>query len=89
MNNLLSDVEDLLGHLAGMKDPEIEKMRAKVGARIDSARETLSENAENLREKVRAVASGTNDYVRESPWQALGIAALVGAAVGYLLAARR
>lgn len=89
MNNILSDVEDLLGHLAGMKDPEIEKMRAKLGAKLASARETVSEQAENIRERARAAVSGADDYVRESPWQALGVAALVGAAVGYLVASRR
>ena len=34
------------------------------------------------------VADTADDYVRESPWQAIGIAALVGAVVG-ILATRR
>ena len=36
----------------------------------------------------KQVASSADDYVRESPWQAIGIAALVGAVVG-ILATRR
>jgi ElaB/YqjD/DUF883 family membrane-anchored ribosome-binding protein len=33
-------------------------------------------------------AGATDDYVHGSPWTAIGVAALAGVAVGYLLARR-
>jgi ElaB/YqjD/DUF883 family membrane-anchored ribosome-binding protein len=41
-----------------------------------------------VRAQARRVASSADGYVRESPWQALGIAALAGLAVGFLVARR-
>jgi ElaB/YqjD/DUF883 family membrane-anchored ribosome-binding protein len=41
-------------------------------------------SAGRVRERAIKVAGTTNDFVRENPWQSLGIAALFGAAVGYL-----
>jgi len=32
--------------------------------------------------------NGADDYVRESPWVAVGVAALIGALVGILVARR-
>jgi ElaB/YqjD/DUF883 family membrane-anchored ribosome-binding protein len=34
------------------------------------------------------VASTADDYVRESPWQALAIAAIAGVAIGFLVTRR-
>jgi ElaB/YqjD/DUF883 family membrane-anchored ribosome-binding protein len=41
-----------------------------------------------LTDGVKSAATATDSYVHESPWQAIGIAAVAGAAVGYLLARR-
>jgi ElaB/YqjD/DUF883 family membrane-anchored ribosome-binding protein len=41
-----------------------------------------------MRQRARLAADSADDFVREKPWQAVGIAALVGAVVG-ILAARR
>ena len=42
-----------------------------------------------MRQQARQVAGTADDYVRASPWQALGVAALVGAAFGYLAGRRQ
>lgn len=38
--------------------------------------------------KVKGAARSADDYVRTSPWQAIGLIALVGLAAGYLLSRR-
>jgi len=48
----------------------------------------LADGADAIRQRAQDVASSADDYVRDSPWQAIGIAALVGAVVG-ILATRR
>jgi ElaB/YqjD/DUF883 family membrane-anchored ribosome-binding protein len=55
---------------------------------VDATKQSLSEGADSVRRTAQDVASTADEYVRESPWQAIGIAALVGAVVG-ILATRR
>ena len=55
---------------------------------VDATKQSLADGADSIRRQAQNVASNADDYVRESPWQAIGIAALVGAVVG-ILATRR
>jgi ElaB/YqjD/DUF883 family membrane-anchored ribosome-binding protein len=84
IRNLMADVEDLLTRVAGVKDQDIRLVRSKVLKTLDAARTSMSASAGRVREHAVKAAGTTNDFVRENPWQALGIAALLGAAVGYL-----
>lgn len=86
--NLIDDVEDLVSHVADVKDPEIARLRDKVRDAVSSARMALDDGAEKVRRSAQQVAGGTDDFVRENPWQALGIAALVGVAIGFLASRR-
>jgi ElaB/YqjD/DUF883 family membrane-anchored ribosome-binding protein len=84
IRNLMADVEDLVTRVAGVRDPDIALVRSKVLKTLDAARTSMSASAGRVREHASRVAGTTNDFVRENPWQSLGIAALLGAAVGYL-----
>ena len=91
IRNLMADVEDLVTRVAGVKDPDIALVRNKVLRTLEAARTSMSasagrvrEHSINVREHAIKVAGTTNDFVRENPWRSLGIAALLGAAVGYL-----
>jgi ElaB/YqjD/DUF883 family membrane-anchored ribosome-binding protein len=84
IRNLMADVEDLMTRVAGIKDPDIRQVRSTVLRTLDAARTSMSTGAERVRKHTIQVAGTTNDFVRENPWQSLGIAALLGAAVGYL-----
>jgi ElaB/YqjD/DUF883 family membrane-anchored ribosome-binding protein len=44
--------------------------------------------ADSWLERARDVAQEADDYVRDNPWAALAVAALVGLAAGYLLSQR-
>jgi len=88
IKNLISDVEDLMARIADLKDADVVRVRSRVQRAVDATKQSLSDSAETLRRQAREVASTADDYVRESPWQAIGIAALVGAVVG-ILATRR
>ncbi len=88
IRNLIADVEDLIARLADLNDADVATMRSKVMATVESARETLGDGAEALRRHAQKAARGADDYVRESPWAAVGLAALVGAVVGILVARR-
>jgi ElaB/YqjD/DUF883 family membrane-anchored ribosome-binding protein len=88
VRNLISDVEDLVARLADLNDADVATMRSKVMATVDAAKETLADSAETLRRQAQRAMSGADEYVRESPWAAVGVAALVGALVGVLVARR-
>jgi ElaB/YqjD/DUF883 family membrane-anchored ribosome-binding protein len=88
IRNLIADVEDLIARLADLNDADVASMRSKVMATVESAKETLSDSADALRRQAQKAASSADDYVRGSPWAAVGLAALVGAVVGILVARR-
>ena len=89
MKNLIADVEDLVSRVADVKDPDIVRIRNKVQAALVATRDSLVTGTETVRRQVRQAGATTDDYVRASPWQALGIAALVGVTVGYLAGRKR
>ena len=89
IKNLMADVEDLVSRVADVRDPDLARIRAKVQAALASTRDSLLTGAETVRRQARQVAQTTDDYVRASPWQALGIAAVAGAALGYVIGRRR
>jgi len=88
IQNLIADVEELMARISDLKDADVVRVRGKVQRAVDATKETLADGAGKLRRRARQAASTADDYVRESPWQAVGIAALVGAVVG-ILATRR
>ena len=88
IKNLLADVEDLMARIADLKDADVVRVRTKVQHAVDATKQSLADGADAIRQRAQSVAGSADDYVRESPWQAIGIAALVGAVVG-ILATRR
>ena len=88
IKNLIADVEDLMARIADLKDADVVRVRGKVQRAVDATKQSLADGAETIRQHAQDVASTADDYVRDRPWQAIGIAALVGAVVG-ILATRR
>ncbi len=88
IKSLIADVEDLVARIADLKDADVARVRNKVLRAIDTAKTSLADSADTVRRQAQRVASTADDYVHDSPWQAVGVAALVGAVVG-VLASRR
>ena len=88
IKNLIADVEDLMARIADLKDADVTRLRSKVQRAVDATKQSLAESADTLRQHAQRVAGSADDYVRDSPWQAVGVAALIGAVVG-ILATRR
>jgi ElaB/YqjD/DUF883 family membrane-anchored ribosome-binding protein len=88
IQNLIADVEELMARIADLKDADVERVRGKVQRAVDATKQSLADSTLNLRRRAQAAASSADDYVRDRPWQAVGVAALVGAVVG-ILATRR
>jgi ElaB/YqjD/DUF883 family membrane-anchored ribosome-binding protein len=88
IKSLIADVEDLMARIADLKDADVVRVRGKVQRAVDAAKQSVADSAGTIRRQAQDIASTADDYVRDSPWQAIGIAALVGAVVG-ILATRR
>lgn len=88
VNNFLDSVEDLTNALKDIDSPEIAKVRAKVKLALVAAQSAASDTVTQIRSQAQQVGRRTDTFVRDNPWQVIGIAALVGLAVG-ILASRR
>lgn len=88
IKSLIADVEDLVARISDLKDDDVARVRNKVLRAVDTAKESLAESADNVRRQAQRVVTTADDYVHDNPWQAIGVAALVGAVVG-ILASRR
>jgi ElaB/YqjD/DUF883 family membrane-anchored ribosome-binding protein len=88
IKSLIADVEDLMARIADLKDADVVRVRGKVQRAVEATKQSIADSADTIRRQAQNVASTADEYVRESPWQAIGIAALVGAVVG-ILATRR
>jgi ElaB/YqjD/DUF883 family membrane-anchored ribosome-binding protein len=88
IKSLIADVEDLVARIADLKDEDVARLRTKVMHAVNAAKEGLAGGADTIRSQAQQAMSGADEYVRESPWAAVGIAAAVGAVVGILVTRR-
>ena len=71
---VIDDAEELLKNTADLSGEKIAALRQKVAARLEVARANLKNTEEIVREKSRQCADLTDQYVKENPWKAVGIA---------------
>jgi ElaB/YqjD/DUF883 family membrane-anchored ribosome-binding protein len=88
VSNFLSSVEDLTNALKDVDSPEIARVRAKVKLALVAAKSAAADTASQIRNQAQQVGQRTDTFVRDNPWQVIGIAAAVGLAVGMLTARR-
>jgi ElaB/YqjD/DUF883 family membrane-anchored ribosome-binding protein len=88
VNNFLDSVEDLMSALKDVESPDIARVRAKVRLALVAAKSAAADTASQIGSSARQIGQRTDGFVRDNPWQVIGIAAVVGLAVG-ILASRR
>ena len=64
---------------------ELEEMTDEIRAGIDSGKYTFAEIQRLVTAKSKEAATATDEFVRENPWAALGVAAAVGCVLGLLI----
>lgn len=84
----ISDAEELLSATADQVGEKISRLRTRIEGRLREARVRLADAETLLVEKTKAAARAADDYVHESPWTAIGLAAGVGVLVGLALGRR-
>jgi ElaB/YqjD/DUF883 family membrane-anchored ribosome-binding protein len=88
-NELVDSVDDLLKRIANIDSPEIRKIRTKVQVALAIAKSAWQDTAHYANQQMANSLRLPRDYVRESPWRALGMAALLGVGLGALLCRSR
>lgn len=86
--NLVADVEDLVKKVANVDDAEIAEIRGKVEETLAKAKTTVDDGAAAVRARAGEVSEATDEYVRENPWAAIGIAAAIGIVIGFVAGRR-
>ncbi len=89
VQNLIADVEDLMDRVGEAADPEIRRLRAKVADAVISTKRSIAAGADQVQRHAKDAFDASDRYVRNQPWEAIGIAALAGIAVGFLVSSSR
>jgi ElaB/YqjD/DUF883 family membrane-anchored ribosome-binding protein len=84
----ISDVEHLVASATSMTGEDLARAKAKLSARISSARAGVGSVGRSAVDRARVGAKAADQYVRNQPWQAVGISAVAGLLIGLLLARR-
>ena len=85
---VIADAEEILRSTKDLAGEKMVELRAHIGERLADAKVRLAETDAILREKTCAAARVTDTYVKENPWQAVGVAAGIGLLIG-IFASRR
>lgn len=84
----ISDAEDMLSATSDQAGEKITKLRSRVEKRLREAKFRLIDAETALVSRTREAAHAADEYVHESPWVSIGVAAGVGVVVGLLLSRR-
>jgi ElaB/YqjD/DUF883 family membrane-anchored ribosome-binding protein len=86
--NFVADMEDLIKASTSLTGDDLARAKANVYARVATARVFLEEIPGEISDRARNTVKVADGYVREQPWQAMGITAAVGLLIGFLLGRR-
>jgi ElaB/YqjD/DUF883 family membrane-anchored ribosome-binding protein len=85
---VVQDAEALLKATAGQANDKVQEVRMRAEETIKQARASL-DTVENLAvRRAKEMAGQAEGYVRDNPWQSVGIAAGVGLLLGFILSRR-
>jgi ElaB/YqjD/DUF883 family membrane-anchored ribosome-binding protein len=70
------------------KDLHVGGLGANPAGALAAVIDPLVDASDDWMQKARELVSTADDYVRNNPWQAIGVMAIVGVTLGYLLSRR-
>ena len=88
LQSVVEDAEALLQATATQTGERVDDIRARARESLQQARSRLGEVKGEAIEQAREVAASADEYVRENPWQVVGVAAGVGLLLGLLISRR-
>lgn len=88
MKVVIADAEEILKSTADVAGEKMANIRSKIETRLKDAKVRLEDAEAALVDKTKACARATDDFVHDQPWKAVGVAAVVGLALGVLIGRR-
>src|SRR5918999_966846 len=81
---VVRDAEALLRATSAQTGEKLQEARARAEESLRAAKVRMGDIQEDALRHARDASGATEEYVRENPWQSLGIAAGVGIMIGLL-----
>ena len=88
LHTMIRDAESLLKATASQTGEKIQEARSRAEESMQAAKERLADVEEEAMRRARVLAQEADEYVRDNPWQVVGIAAGVGLVLGMLIGRR-
>ena len=85
---VIADAEELLKATTGATGERLSAAREKADATLRAARAKLANLDDAVVAQAKEAARSADEYVREHPWGAVGIAAVAGLLLGVLISRR-
>lgn len=89
LKRVVEDADDLLKEVVSSSAEEFASARERIEAKLGEARSRLLDSRITAGRKAACAADATQAYVRDNPWQVLGVAAAVAGLVTALIFSRR
>ncbi len=85
---VIRDAEDLLKNAGQQTSEGFENAKVKFETTLNSAKTELHDMEESVVAKTKEAAQATDIFVKEHPWQSVGIGAAIGLICGLLISRR-
>ena len=85
---VMSDIDALLSATTNKAEGEVTLLRERIVDRLDAAKARVLDAQHEAADRARHAADATDHYVHDHPWQAVGVAAAIGIAIGVLIGRR-
>lgn len=85
---VMSDIDALMSATTNKAEGEAAALRERIRDRLDAAKGRVLDAQHEAIARAKQAAGATDDYVHDHPWQAIGVAAALGLAVGVLIGRR-
>lgn len=85
LKTLVGDAEELFRATTNQAGEKVAVARQKIEQSLIEGKKALADAEKTLISKSKECAEVADDYVRENPWSAVGIAAGVGLLLGLLI----
>lgn len=88
LRKVIAEAEELLKDGGDRAGDRFQALRDHFQDSVDRARRTISDAEDAIADGAKRAARAADGYVRENPWQSVGIAGAVGVLIGMLIARR-
>lgn len=86
--DVMSDIDALLNTASTRTEVEASALRERIVDRLEAAKSRVADAQHEAIERAKHAAETTDHYVHDHPWQAVGVAAAIGLAIGVLIGRR-